>query len=108
MLSIFHRDWIYEMSALLNSHEIPGDVATCEALLAQFEGYKSEIDSRFRSFYNFEARGQEIIGNGHFMAQDVQSKLNELSDSLKELMTNWEDRRTAYEQTLDLLVLNIY
>ncbi|KAG8194892.1 hypothetical protein JTE90_029183 [Oedothorax gibbosus] len=96
------QDWIYEMSALLNNHEIPEDVATCEALLAQFEGYKSEIDSRFRSFYNFEARGQEIIGNGHFMAQDVQSKLKELSDSLKELLQNWEDKHASYEQTLDL------
>ncbi|GFS88899.1 spectrin alpha chain, partial [Nephila pilipes] len=97
----FHA-WIYEMEALITSSELPQDVSTCETSLAQHEVYKSEIDARFRSFYVFEARGKEIISNGHFLSQDVQAKIDALHSSLNDLLNTWNERRDIYEQTLDL------
>ncbi|GFS59412.1 spectrin beta chain, non-erythrocytic 5 [Trichonephila inaurata madagascariensis] len=97
----FHA-WIYEMEALITSSELPQDVATCETSLAQHEVYKSEIDARFRSFYAFEARGKEIIANGHFLSQDVQAKIDALNSSLNDLLNTWNTRKDIYEQTLDL------
>ncbi|GIX92156.1 spectrin beta chain, non-erythrocytic 1 [Caerostris extrusa] len=97
----FHA-WIYEMSALITSAEVPEDIVTCETLLVQHEGYKSEIDARFRSFDIFEARGKEIIASGHFLSQDIQTKIDALSSSLNDLLATWNTRRDIYEQTLDL------
>ncbi|GFQ78654.1 spectrin alpha chain, non-erythrocytic 1 [Trichonephila clavata] len=99
----FHA-WIYEMEALITSTELPQDVATCETSLAQHEVYKSEIDARFRSFYVFEARGKEIIANGHFLSQDVQAKIDALNSSLNDLLNTWNTRKDIYEQTLDLQI----
>ncbi|GFS73886.1 spectrin beta chain, non-erythrocytic 1 [Trichonephila clavipes] len=90
------------MEALITSSELPQDVATCETSLAQHEVYKSEIDARFRSFYAFEARGKEIIANGHFLSQDVQAKIDALNSSLNDLLNTWNTRKDIYEQTLDL------
>ncbi|XP_055926294.1 spectrin beta chain, non-erythrocytic 1-like isoform X1 [Argiope bruennichi] len=99
----FHA-WIYEISALITSTELPEDVATCEDLMAQHEGYKSEIEARFRSFDLFEARGKEIIASGHFLSQDIQTKVDGLRSSLNDLLGTWDTRRSIYEQTMDLLL----
>lgn len=92
------------MSAVLTRADLPQDVAACEAVLAQYDEYKSDIDSQVRSFYRFQARGQEIIANGHFMAEEVEEKLKNLSFSFDELLSLWEDRRKTHEKNLDLQV----
>nr|XP_042906281.1 spectrin beta chain, non-erythrocytic 2 isoform X2 [Parasteatoda tepidariorum] len=97
----FHA-WVYEMSALLTNKDLPQEVSACEALLAQHEGYKSEIDTQMRSFYVFEARGKEIIDSGHFLSHDVETKVETVSSSFKELLETWEKRKSLYEQNLDL------
>ncbi|XP_054709348.1 spectrin beta chain-like [Uloborus diversus] len=97
----FHA-WTQEMSALITNNEMPGDVSDCENLIAQLDGYKTEIDAQTRSFRHFEIRGNDIIDRGHFMADDIRAKINSSKSSLEELQRVWEERRKLYEQCLDL------
>lgn len=93
------------MSAMITQVELPNDVAACEAVLAQHDGYKSEIDSQIQTFQIFsESRGQEIISAGHFLAPEIQERLENLKVSFENLVSQWQEKRKNHEQNLDLQV----
>ena len=45
-----------------------------------------------------------MISDGHFLSDQIQKKIDKLTEVWNELLNVWEARRDLYEQNLDVLV----
>lgn len=94
--------WIRETSAMISQIDLPHDVATCEAVLAHYDEFFSEIQEQRKSLKEFETRSHKFIACGHFMASEIEEKLQNLKVSFENLCCCWRDKRTIHERNLDL------
>lgn len=93
--------WINEMVAKVTAPELARDVPGAEALIFRHNEYKAEIDTRNEAFEKFYKTGQELIGQGHFLAKEIEDKISVLQHRQQFLKDTWEQRRHIYEQNLD-------
>lgn len=50
-----------------------------------FQEHRTEIDARAGTFQAFEMFGAQLLDNGHYASEDVQSSLEELARAREEL-----------------------
>ncbi|XP_071454610.1 spectrin beta chain, non-erythrocytic 5 isoform X3 [Hetaerina americana] len=96
--------WINDMLAKVTAPDLARDVPGAEALVNRHNEYRSEIETRTDAFDKFYATGNALIGQGHFMAGEIQEKINILSQRQQLLNDTWERRRETYELNLDTQV----
>lgn len=94
--------WIHDMRAIISADELAKDVAGAEALLESHHEHKGEIDARADSFKSTTEAGTHLVQSGHYAADDVKEKLQELAVERNNLLELWEERRIMYEQCMDL------
>nr|XP_002732400.1 PREDICTED: spectrin beta chain, non-erythrocytic 5-like [Saccoglossus kowalevskii] len=93
--------WVTEMMALITSDELAKDVAGAEALIKRHDEHKSEIDGRTDNINEFTRTGQSLIDDGHFLAEEIKTKVQKLNADFQALLDTWGQRKVLYELNLD-------
>lgn len=99
--------WINEMMALMTSDELARDVPGAEGLINKHKEHKAEINTRTEAVVKFTESGRRLIADGHFMADEIEDKINRLYTSFQQLLSTWEKRRILYDQNLDTQVCEL-
>lgn len=102
-----HRDlmaWLNEMLAKITAPELARDVAGAEALIARHAEHRVELDARKDELDLFFGDGAKLVKQGHFLAEDVEEKINALRLRNKLVADTWEARKNLYDQNLDTQV----
>ncbi|XP_070576983.1 spectrin beta chain, non-erythrocytic 5-like isoform X4 [Ptychodera flava] len=93
--------WVSEMMAMITSDELAKDVAGAEALIARHMEHKAEIEARTGSINEFTQNGQQLIDNGHFLADEIKDKVQRLNAAFQSLLETWNQRKVLYDLNLD-------
>lgn len=105
-----HRDlmaWLNEMLAKITAPDLAKDVAGAEALITQHAEHRVELDARREELDKFFSDGANLVKQGHFLAEDVEEKINALVHRKKLVMDTWEARKDLYDQNLDTQVTTL-
>uniref|UniRef100_A0A914M706 Spectrin alpha chain n=1 Tax=Meloidogyne incognita TaxID=6306 RepID=A0A914M706_MELIC len=94
--------WIDGMVNLVSSDELANDVTGAEALLERHQDYRTEIDARAATFHSFEQFGNQLIRSGHYAAEDVRQRMDDVNEARKRLEDAWVQRRKILDQCLEL------
>lgn len=98
---IYFRGWLNELIAKITAPDLARDVAGSELQLAVHAEYKKELEARTESLDDFVKDGRELIDGGHFLAEEIQEKLQTLSQRRELLLDTWKRRQEVYEQNCD-------
>ncbi len=90
--------WIADIKSLINAEVLANDVASADALLHRHAEHKSEIDARQESFRSLTEFGDSLIINGHFAADELQTKLDQLRAECEALDALWKARKSEFDQ----------
>ncbi|XP_037933014.1 spectrin beta chain, non-erythrocytic 5 isoform X1 [Teleopsis dalmanni] len=93
--------WINEMLAKITAPELATTVAGAESLLASIKEHHAEIHARDETFANFTANGQKLIKEKHFLAHEVEDKIQVLKQRHDLLLHTLQQRKEIYELNLD-------
>ncbi|KAL3276987.1 hypothetical protein HHI36_012347 [Cryptolaemus montrouzieri] len=93
--------WISEMLARVTAPHLPQEVLEAELLIEKHNELKVEIDAKEKALTKFYETGEEYIKENHFMAQDIEDKINILKHRFAILLETWQKRKTIYDQNLD-------
>eukprot|EP00095_Tigriopus_kingsejongensis_P005059 maker-scaffold330_size203968-snap-gene-0.18 protein:Tk05059 transcript:maker-scaffold330_size203968-snap-gene-0.18-mRNA-1 annotation:"spectrin alpha chain" len=94
--------WISSMKGLIASDELATDVTGAEALLERHQEHRTEIDARAGTFQAFELFGKQLLQANHYASDEVQDKLESMSDAREDLEKAWIARRMQLDQCLEL------
>ena len=94
--------WISSMKGLIASDELANDVTGAEALLERHQEHRTEIDARAGTFQAFELFGKQLLQANHYASDEVQQKLESMSDAREDLEKAWIARRMQLDQNLEL------
>ncbi|XP_063958759.1 spectrin beta chain, non-erythrocytic 5-like isoform X1 [Lytechinus pictus] len=97
--------WINEMNALLSSDETPHDVSSAEALLNKHSEHQLEISLHATNIAQFIEAGNKLIEDDHFLAKEVETKVEQLDQAWINLNAKCDERRKNYEAKLDTFLL---
>ncbi|XP_071480964.1 spectrin beta chain-like [Diadema antillarum] len=97
--------WIKEMNALLSTEEKPHDVTSAEALVNKNSEHQLEISLHAITVSNFIDAGKKLIEEDHFLASEVQTKVDQLDQAWNDLLSRSEEKQTSLEAKLDALLL---
>jgi uncharacterized protein YoxC len=89
------------MIAKVTAPELARDLASAELQLSTHEEYTSEVEVRIEAINRFIRTGNDLIANGHFLAEDIQDKVHTISQRLEVLQSSSKRRKEIYEQNLD-------
>ncbi|KAI2810973.1 Spectrin alpha chain, non-erythrocytic 1 [Blomia tropicalis] len=90
------------MMALVSSDELANDTIGAEALLERHNELKTEMQARQANYQTIEEFGQRLIRNGHYAADTVRDKLQQLYHAIQELERAWTRRHEKLKQCHDL------
>lgn len=93
--------WINEMLAKITAPELASTVPGAEALLASIKEHHAEIHARDETFANFTATGQKLIKEKHFLAHEIDEKIQVLQQRHELLKNTLQQRKEIYELNLD-------
>ena len=85
--------WISDMKALVSADEPAKDVAGAEALLQRHQEHRDEIQARQESFATATEFGNSLVLRGHYAAEELQEKLDQLRDEREALDQLWQERQ---------------
>lgn len=93
------------MMAIITSDELARDVPGAESLINKHKDHKAAIDLKMGAFKKFKQSGEDLIGKGHFLSEDIKDKIQKLESARDLLLHTWKERAILYEQNLDTQVL---
>ena len=64
------------MIAKVTAPDLAQDVPGAEALLVRHQEHHAEIDTRNDAFTKFSRTGHKLIAEGHFLAPEIEEKIN--------------------------------
>ena len=97
--------WIDSLSAEMNAAELPSDVTGAEAMLQHLQQLKAEMDARQDNFDSIKARGEQMVGDEHYAADDIKDKIGALDNSTNSLRDLWEKKMAQFTDCYKLRVM---
>ncbi|XP_009997918.1 PREDICTED: spectrin beta chain, non-erythrocytic 5 [Chaetura pelagica] len=97
--------WANEMHALVISEELANDLLGAELLIKRHEEYKREIEKQWLKYEEMQRAGGDLMKNEHFMSEEIEEKLSELSELMKKVKESWEMRKELYEENWEIQLL---
>ncbi|XP_063801220.1 spectrin beta chain, non-erythrocytic 2 isoform X2 [Pseudophryne corroboree] len=92
--------WIREQSRLLQSDDYGKDLTSSLRLISKHNAFRDEMSGRYGPLQQTMTEGEELVGQGHFGAGEIEEKMVEVRGQWKELEALAEDRerklREAY------------
>ena len=74
--------------------------------MERHQDYRTEIDARASTFHAFEQFGTQLIRSGHYAADDVRQRMEEVNEARRRLEDAWVERRRILDQCLELQLFN--
>ncbi|KAL9901308.1 spectrin beta chain, non-erythrocytic 5 kst isoform 1-T1 [Glossina fuscipes fuscipes] len=96
--------WINEMLAKITAPDLANSVAGAESLLASIKEHHAEIHARDETFVKFMANGEKLIKDKHFLAHEIDDKIQVLQQRYELLQQTLQQRKEIYELNLDTQV----
>ncbi|CAH2217233.1 jg27391 [Pararge aegeria aegeria] len=96
--------WTNETLARVTAPDLSADVAAAERLVARHRDIAAEMDAKDESFQTFYADGEKLVREGHFMSQEVETRISTLKSRRGTLDGVWKARARIYEHHLDALL----
>ncbi|XP_065360785.1 spectrin beta chain, non-erythrocytic 5 isoform X2 [Calliphora vicina] len=93
--------WINEMLAKITAPDLANTVAGAESLLASIKEHLAEIRARDETFAKFQAKGEKLIREKHFLAHEIEEKIHVLQQRHELLEHTLQQRKEIYELNLD-------
>lgn len=95
-------NWASSLRSSLMTEERVRDLMTAQALRAEHEAVKSEIEAREDKFKEVYELGEAMIQTDHYAAQEAEEKCNQLIEEREKLHTAWNRKRNLLDQQIDL------
>ncbi|XP_069363525.1 spectrin beta chain, non-erythrocytic 5 isoform X3 [Maniola hyperantus] len=96
--------WTNETLARVTAPDLSADVAAAERLVARHRDIAAEMDAKDESFQTFYADGEKLVREGHFMSQEVETRISTLRSRRATLDGVWKARARIYDHHLDALL----
>nr|CAB3266546.1 spectrin beta chain, non-erythrocytic 1-like [Phallusia mammillata] len=84
--------WMDSTIRQMDLQEKPKDVSGVETAMSVLQGTKAEIDARDDKFEKCTSLGQQLIKDGHYAKDDIQKKLEELTEKRNQVVDRWQDK----------------
>ena len=95
--------WLNEMIAKITAPELARDLPSAVQQVAAHREYYAEIDGRKGAFDKFIKTGRALIADGHFMAEEIEDKIQALTQRHEQLLSSGQRREDIYQQNVDAL-----
>uniref|UniRef100_A0A069DY92 Spectrin beta chain n=1 Tax=Panstrongylus megistus TaxID=65343 RepID=A0A069DY92_9HEMI len=95
------ENWIKEKEQIVSQGDIGHDLITINLLLSKHKALENEIASHEPQLASVVAVGEDLVKQGHFGAERIQSRLNDTLDSWKHLQELVAFRRKRLEEAVD-------
>ena len=92
------------MIAKITAPDLARDCGSAALQMAAHREYKTEIDARQEAFDRFVNTGKALITDGHFLADEIQDKVDTLTQRRQLLLESFKRREDIYEQNMDALL----
>jgi spectrin beta len=92
------------MIAKVTAPDLAQDVPGAEALIVRNKEHCAELDARTDAFTKFSQTGHKLIAEGHFLAHEIEEKINILQQRRQQLIDTLGCRKDIYNQNLDTQV----
>uniref|UniRef100_T1HWC3 Spectrin beta chain n=1 Tax=Rhodnius prolixus TaxID=13249 RepID=T1HWC3_RHOPR len=95
------ENWIKEKEQIVSQGDIGHDLITINLLLSKHKALENEISSHEPQLVSVVSVGEDLVKQGHFGAERIQSRLNDTLDSWKHLQELVAFRRKRLEEAVD-------
>lgn len=95
------ENWIKEKEQIVSTADIGHDLTTVNLLLGKHKALENEIAAHEPQLNDVIAVGEELINSGHFGAEHVQQRLDEIRSAWKHLLDFAAYRRKRLEEAVD-------
>lgn len=94
--------WASSLRSSLSTEEKVRDLVTAQALRAEHEQIKNEIEARDDKFKDVYELGDAMIQTDHYAALEADEKCNQLIEERNKLHTAWSLKQNLLDQQIDL------
>ena len=94
--------WSSSLVAIMSSQEKVHDANEAQALRAEHDRLKGEIEAREDVFSASVQSGEIMIQEGHYQTAEIQERLKQLLQEREKLHAVWQRRKIYLDQLLDL------
>ncbi|KAL4659700.1 spectrin beta chain, non-erythrocytic 1-like isoform X3 [Arapaima gigas] len=95
--------WMDGVNLQIDAHDSPRDVSSAGLVIANHQDIKSEIEARAVSFTACTEMGAMLITKGHYAADEIQEKLDQLQAKRDEINKKWKDKMDHLQIVLEVL-----
>lgn len=95
------ENWIKEKEQIVSTADIGHDLTTVNLLLGKHKALENEIAAHEPQLNDVIAVGEELINSGHFGAEHVQQRLDEIRSAWRHLLDFAAYRRKRLEEAVD-------
>ncbi|XP_018607614.1 spectrin beta chain, non-erythrocytic 1-like isoform X2 [Scleropages formosus] len=95
--------WMDGVNLQIDAHDSPRDVSSAGLVIANHQDIKSEIEARAVSFTVCKEMGATLISKGHYAADEIQEKLDQLQAKRDEINKKWHDKMDHLQIVLEVL-----
>ena len=97
LLTLYHK-----MNRIVMADKLAKDVQSAEKQLEIHQERNTEIENREERYESTTKFGEDLCSEGHYAAETIQIKLQELAFERSALLECWEERNELFKQCLDL------
>lgn len=94
-------NWIKEKEQIVSTTDVGHDLTTVNLLLSKHKALENEISAHEPQLEAVLGVGDELVSSGHFGAEKVQERLNEIRSAWKHLIDLAAYRRKRLEEAVD-------
>ncbi|XP_065331438.1 spectrin beta chain isoform X2 [Cloeon dipterum] len=95
------ENWIKEKEQIVSTGDIGHDLTTIHLLLSKHKALENEVNSHEHQLQGVVQTGDELVRQGHFGADRVQERLDELGAAWQHLVQTAAARRRRLEEAVD-------
>eukprot|EP00095_Tigriopus_kingsejongensis_P000631 maker-scaffold275_size226830-snap-gene-1.25 protein:Tk00631 transcript:maker-scaffold275_size226830-snap-gene-1.25-mRNA-1 annotation:"spectrin beta chain" len=95
------ENWIKEMEQILSQGDIGHDLTTIHLLLSKHKSLETEIRAHENQLQMSIQQGQELIDQGHFGSDKVQTRIDDVMSMWSQLIDLMETRKRRLTEAVD-------
>ena len=95
--------WIYEKLQTAQEEQSAKDTTNLQAKIQKHEAFEAEILAHYNVIEKLDATGLKLIENGHYAADNIQERLDEIHRLWEELRQKLQLKSIRLQQTLKLV-----
>ncbi|XP_059505307.1 spectrin beta chain, non-erythrocytic 5 isoform X2 [Stegostoma tigrinum] len=101
-------DWAQVMEGLMGQGSLPKSKQEADAMIAEHQERKTEIQARMERFDTVRNVGVELVAAGHYASADIRQSLAMVEKTWTTLNEAWQERGTRLAEVSDLQIFYGY